>query len=272
MKRVLTCIVDPKYLAMAEVFVGSFLEHASKHIDQVFIGSVGLCAAERARLSNLSAQIEILELESSVSATVLHDKNWLRNVKLKTEFVRQIFDTYEPDELFLCDVDQVVVDYPHAFFKCFADVALVRRRMPMARQEIRMDYIASNVILKNSLKAKTFLDEWIQCLETVSELEIEPPFETLALNIMARRYAGSNLIQDLDEDVVSCVNDYVAKRTSVIHMKSTHRRNIEDLLTSRFMSLPADVRELVIERVPRIINLLSDDGLCAIEAKGGVNV
>ena len=250
MKILVTSIVDKNYLQMAKLFCRSLIEKSSVPISSIIVGSLDLDEGEKSALRAMSDIVEVVDLTEGQTSEQVHDEAWLNNVSLKTRFVRKLFRDHEFDLLLLADADQIVLHDPVDLFQAFGEVNLVRRARPAVRPEFRLDYIASNVVFRKGDVASDFLDDWIDSLQAVARIDMEPPFETLALNLTARQYSRSGDIFDLQENIVSCENDYVDQETKIIHLKSNGRTPLGNLFGGRFGLLASETQSKILTEVP----------------------
>ena len=133
------------------------------------------------------------------------------------------------------DIDMIFMnDFSHVINKDY-DLQVCKREEPAFRKAIsdtpgkfQLDYIGSFLIVSTSASV-TFLEHWIDKIDYLTKKKIKSPFETPALCLVINEFKNKLKIDELDERVVSCKNNYYPGISSVIHMKSTGKSIIRDV-------------------------------------------
>ena len=142
------------------------------------------------------------------------------------------------------------------------DMQFCKRTEPLYREDMTMDYISSFLVV-NSRRSSAFIKHWIKRLNERAAAKTVAPFETPALNEMIIKYSDSFKISDLDEDIISCRQNYIPNTTRIIHLKSESPGDT-------FISRISNVKNYPVENFSRYVK--AEDMEKAVIAKQTINL
>jgi len=196
-------------------------------IGTIYIADLGLCNDYQKTLKSLNKKIEIISTNTTTGhSKELYSKDWIDAVSQKTAILRMLIKNNHTPVIML-DSDTIVVEDFSSCIDLNYDIQVCKRASPLLRKDgIILEYIAS-FFVANSIRAEAFVSAWIDRLSQRIDLKMPPPHETPALVEILRENTELK-IGDLDENEISCENNYIKGLTKIIHAKS---RNPKDLIS-----------------------------------------
>jgi hypothetical protein len=188
-------------------------------VNRIIVADVGLSPKSRSSLENICGKVAFVDTgRNSRGSRTVFSREWIEAVSQKTRLLLKIAAAGADLPLVMMDCDMVVMEDFSDVINPRFDMQVCRRRKPLFNPGIRMDYIASFVVV-NSRAALPFVRKWCARIGEMARARARPPYETPAFNELI--YKNSSLrIGSLPEDVVACDNDYVKGATRAIHVKS----------------------------------------------------
>jgi len=196
-------------------------------IDKIYIADLGLCAKYQQTLKAINDKIEILTTNTNTgNSKELYSKDWIDAVSQKTAILRMLINNNRTPVIML-DSDTIVIEDFSSCIDPNYDIQICKRAAPLLRKDgVVLEYIAS-FFVANSINAEAFITEWINRLAQRINSKMLPPHETPAM-IETLKQNTELKIGILDEDVISCENNYIKGITKIIHAKS---RNPKDRIS-----------------------------------------
>ena len=196
-------------------------------IDKIYIAELGLCAEYQQTLKAISNKIEILTTNTNAGhSRELYSKDWIDAVSQKTAILRMLINN-NCTPVIMLDSDTIIMEDFSSCIDFTYDIQVCKRASPLLRKDgVTLEYIAS-FFVANNIRAEAFVDAWINRLAQRIDLKLPPPHETPALVETLQNNTELN-IGALDENVVSCENNYIKGLTKIIHAKS---RNPKDRIS-----------------------------------------
>lgn len=218
-------VVNDVYLDFLYYFVKSALEQC-KGLENIFILYTG---SNFPKLDLYCGnKIKVFKHHEIIKTENIWDKGWEKNVELKTAFVKNLALNYD-NPLFLIDVDCYFVDDFIDTIDMSQDLVICKRQVIINR-----DYIASFVGLLKPKACISFLDIWIDKMKKIPKV----PKETLALCLTVPIIKKSLKVQELKDDVISCVHvDPPLKIAKILHYKGRSVGEATNLINDRFLKL-----------------------------------
>ena len=196
-------------------------------IGTIYIADLGLCNDYQKTLKSLNKKIEIISTNTTTGhSKELYSKDWIDAVSQKTAILRMLIKNNHTPVIML-DSDTIVVEDFSSCIDLNYDIQVCKRASPLLRKDgIILEYIAS-FFVANNIKAEAFVIAWINRLAQRVNSKMLPPHETPAM-IETLEQNTELKIGVLDEDVISCENNYIKGITKIIHAKS---RNPKDRIS-----------------------------------------
>ena len=218
-----------------------------KKLGKIYIADLGLHSSYQETLKKLSEKIEILGTNTNTgNSKELYSKDWIDAVSQKTTILRMLIRNNHTPVIML-DSDTIVIEDFSACIDLNYDIQVCKRAFPLLRKDgVILEYIAS-FFIANNLHAETFVSAWINRLAQRIDLKLLPPHETPAL-VETLQNNTEHKIGLLDENVISCENNYIKGLTKIIHAKS---RNPKDRISVyRF----ANIKHLPYRKTLNLLN------------------
>jgi len=195
-------------------------------IDKIFIADLGLQNEHLGFLNTICDKIEIFDAKVKIgNSKKVFSSEWIDSVSQKTVILRTLIESNRVPIIML-DSDTVIIEDFSKVIETKYDIQICKRSTPMLRKDnFVLEHIAS-FFIANSSNATIFLSDWINRLEERIKLNLMPPHETPAMIETLQNNTNNNLnIGFLDENVVSCENNYIKDVTKIIHAKSRNPRD-----------------------------------------------
>ena len=214
-------------------------------INKIFIADLGLYKNHLDILYNLGEKIDIINTKANIGdSKKLFTKEWIDAVSKKTAILHMLIKN-NCTPIIMLDSDTIVISDFSDVIDPNYDIQVCKRAIPLLRKDgILLEYIASFFIANNA-KATTFTEKWIECLTQRINSTFMPPHETPAMIDTLKNNIDVR-IGLLDENVISCENNYIKGTTKVIHAKSRNKNdkvslyrfaNIKNLPYNQFICL-----------------------------------
>jgi len=216
-------------------------------VGKIYIADLGLRNEYRQTLNEVSKKIEILDTNTNTGhSKELYSKDWIDAVSQKTAILRMLIQSGRTPVVML-DSDTIVIEDFSACIDLNYDIQVCKRASPLLRKDgVILEYIAS-FFIANNIRAEAFVSAWIDRLSQRITLKLPPPHETPALIEILQQNTELK-IGILDENVISCENNYIRGLTKIIHAKS---RNPKDRISVyRF----ANISRLPYARTIKLLN------------------
>ena len=216
-------------------------------IDKIYIADLGLHSEYQQILKKLSTKIEILTTNTNTgNSKELYSKDWIDAVSQKTAILRTLIKGNCTPVIMLYS-DTIIMEDFSSCIDLNYDIQVCKRAAPLLRKDgTVLDYIAS-FFIANNIRAEAFVSAWIDRLSQRIDLKMLPPHETPAMVDTLRKNTELK-IGDLDENVISCENNYIKGLTKIIHAKS---RNPKDRISVyRF----ANIKHLPYTKTIKLLN------------------
>jgi len=196
-------------------------------IGKIYIADLGLRQEYREILIKLNGKIEIIDTNTNTgNSKKLYSKDWIDSVSQKTAILLTLIKN-DHTPIVMLDSDTIITEDFSDFIDLNYDIQICKRASPVRRKDgFILEYIASFFIANNS-KAEAFVTEWIKRLVKRINSKVLPPHETPAM-IETLQNNTELKIGFLDENKVSCENNYIKGITKIIHAKS---RNPNDSIS-----------------------------------------
>lgn len=218
-------VVNDVYLDFLYYFVKSALEQC-KDLNNIFILYTGSDFPKLELYCN--DKVKVIKHNESINTERIWDAGWAKNVELKTQFVKTLALVCD-EPLFLVDVDCYFIDDFIKAIDMTQDLVICKRQVVINR-----DYIASFVGILKPKKCIPFLDRWINQIKTIRNV----PKETLALCLIMPHVKTQLKVQEINDDVISCVHvDPPLKGAKILHYKGRSVGEATDLIKGRFLKL-----------------------------------
>lgn len=227
-------IFNDGYMNLAKIFLNSLYKNASlKNINRIIVGNIGLSKANQDFLISRYPKIEVYHTHENITSHQIQSPEWIAAVSQKTKILLELVKKMN-ETIIMMDIDMIIMDdFSHVINKNY-DLQVCKREEPAFRNAIfntpgkfQLDYIGS-FLITNSSASIPFLEEWIDKIDYLTKKKIKSPFETPALCLVVKEFKSKLKIDELDERVVSCKNNYYPGISSVVHMKSTGKSIIRD--------------------------------------------
>ena len=215
-------------------------------VDRLYIADLGLRNEYIETLKKTSEKIEIINTNTNTgNSKELYSKDWIDAVSQKTAVLCMLVENNRTPVIML-DSDTIVVEDFSGVIDMNYDIQVCKRASPRLRPDgFNLDYIAS-FFIANNINAKPFITAWINRLTQRINSNLLPPHETPAM--IETLQNNSVKIGVLDENAVSCENNYIKGFTKIIHAKS---RNPKDRISVyRF----ANIRHLPYRKILPLLN------------------
>jgi len=188
-------------------------------INKIYIADLGLCNNYQKTLEDLSDKIEIISTKTNIgNSKKLYSKDWIDAVSQKTAVLLMLIEKNNTPIIML-DSDTIIIEDFSSCIDFSYDIQICKRTRPLFRKDgFVLEYIAS-FFIANNIKARTFVIAWVNRLAQRVKSEMLPPHETPAMVDILRDNTELK-IGFLDENVVSCENNYIKNITKIIHAKS----------------------------------------------------
>ena len=209
-----------------------------ENIAKIYIADLGFCNKNRETISKLHEKIEFINTEINIgNSDVLFSKNWVNAISQKTAALYLLIKNGCTPVVML-DCDTIVIEDFSDMINHDFDIQFCKRASPVLRGDgLLLEYIASFVSI-NSTSALSFVIEWIKRIEERINLNMSPPYETPAMVELINKNTGLKL-GSLDENIVSCENNYHSGITKIIHAKSTRKNeHFSSLRFAKIKNLP----------------------------------
>ena len=204
----------------------------TRKIGKIFIADLGLHNEQQEILKKMSDKIQIINTSANTgNSKKLYSKDWIDAVSQKTAILNMLINNGHTPVVML-DSDTIVIEDFSACIDLNYDIQVCKRASPLLRKDgFLLEYIASFFVANNS-KAEIFVTAWINRLAQRIDSKLPPPHETPAM-IETLRSSNALNIGILDENIVSCENNYIKGITKIIHAKS---RNPNDRISTHRLS------------------------------------
>lgn len=219
-------VVSDAYLEFLYFFVKSALK-SCENLEKIYVLYTGNSFPKDELYAN--SKLEIVNHHMKIDTKNIWDDGWIANVDLKTQFLKKLaIESVTP--IFLIDVDSY-------FVTNFIDTIDMKKDLTVCKRNVAsMDknHIASFVGLINPKKCIPFLDSWINNLNNIKKI----PRETLALCLTISELDKSTKIQELSDDIISCVHiDPPLKYARILHFKGRSVGDAKKLIGDRLERL-----------------------------------
>ena len=211
------------HICVKSIYASCIMERICK----IYIADLGLQREHLEILINLGEKIEIINTDKNIGdSKKLFTKEWVDAVSQKTTILHMIVKN-KCIPIIMLDSDTIVMEDFSDVIDLNYDIQVCKRCVPMLRKDgLSLDFIAS-FFVANSVKAELFIEDWIYRISQRVNSKLMPPYETPAMIEAINSNTGLN-IGFLDEDVISCENNYIKGTTKIIHAKS---RNTNDKIS-----------------------------------------
>ena len=216
-------------------------------IGNIYIADLGLCTEYKQTIKAINDKIVILSTNINTGRSKeLYSKDWIDAVSQKTAILH-ILIKHNRMPVVMLDSDTIVIEDFSTCIDLNYDIQVCKRASPLLRKDgFTLEYIAS-FFAANNIKAEAFVNAWINRLAQRIDLKLPPPHETPAL-VETLQNNTEFKIGLLDENVISCENNYIKGLTKIIHAKS---RNPKDRISIyRF----ANIKHLPYKKTLTLLN------------------
>ena len=216
-------------------------------IDKIYIADLGLHGEYQEMLKKLNEKITILTTNTNIgNSRELYSKDWIDAVSQKTAILRMLVQNNRTPVVML-DSDTIVIEDFSTCIDLNYDIQVCKRASPLLRKDgVTLEYIAS-FFVANNIRAEAFVTAWINRLSQRIGLKMLPPHETPAMVEILQNNTELK-IGIVDENVISCENNYIKGLTKIIHAKS---RNPKDRISVyRF----ANIKHLPYRKTLKLLN------------------
>ena len=216
-------------------------------IDKIYIADLGLHGEYQEILKKLNEKITILTTNTNIgNSKELYSKDWIDAVSQKTAILRMLVQNNRTPVVML-DSDTIVIEDFSTCIDLNYDIQVCKRASPLLRKDgVTLEYIAS-FFVANNIRAEAFVTAWINRLSQRIGLKMLPPHETPAMVEILQNNTELK-IGIVDENVISCENNYIKGLTKIIHAKS---RNPKDRISVyRF----ANIKHLPYRKTLKLLN------------------
>jgi hypothetical protein len=174
-----------------------------------------------------------LDDSSKDEYTGVHSNGWYKTTKLKTEYLKELFDTVDVNEpIVMIDSDTVVLKDIYDIIKPEYDLQLVEMSegSHISQSGILILHIACLSIFNHREKSKNFLNKWIENKNMLFQMKRPKPHETPAMNMVIndKKFMKNYNFLSMDEREV-CADSAVYENSKIIHFKSNGTSNVTPL-------------------------------------------
>ena len=213
-------VMNSAYFYFGKIFIDSLFKNIDvSNISNIFIADTGLNKEHKNYLSSFE-KVLLVDTKYNIQESMLWDKNWLDNVKSKTETLYNLLLMYEPP-IVMIDVDSMFVRNFEEFLDFNYDVQVAKRdsKSNVNVENHPVPYIGSFVSINNNQGGKLFLRDWIDRIDTIPTI----PKESRALSQICVEKKPFYKIGDL---LVREISSYADRKyleefdTRIVHFKS----------------------------------------------------
>ena len=225
MKYNILFVANDQYFKLLYICLKSLLMVCNLYkVDKIFVADLGLKETNKTRLTNLHSKITLIDTNKNIDySDKLYSKEWIEAVSQKTSLLLDLVNNNNIP-IIMIDSDTLITDDFSDTIDLNYDLQICKRTNSFTRADgLLVQHIASFVVI-NNLNAISFIESWIKRMEERIKENMIPPHETPA---MVETISGNvNLkIGDLDENIISCDNNYIDNLTKIIHAKSRTKKD-----------------------------------------------
>lgn len=223
MKYNILTIASKTYYPFLDVFLNSLFSNCdTEKINKIYI--VGVDLDEYKNYLYKSDKIVFLDDESKDEYDGVHSKGWYKTTKLKTEYLKDLFDKVDANEpIVMIDSDTIILKDIFDIINPEYDLQVTQMSdgSHISQSGVLILHIACLTIFNNREKSKKFLEKWIENKNKLFESKKLPPHETPAMNIVINNKSFMKDIKllPMDEREVCAFKD-INENTKIIHLKS----------------------------------------------------
>jgi len=255
MKYNILLLANNTYFKLLQICLKSILSVCDiDKIDKIFVADLGLKSEYLEFLNNIDSKVEIIDTKVRTgNSKKIFSREWIESVSQKTFILRMLVENNNLP-IVMIDSDTLVINDFSNVINTKYDVQICKRATPLLRKDnFLLEYIASFFVVNNT-KAITFITDWINRLEERIKLDLAPPHETPALIETFNNNTDLD-IGMLDENEISCENNYINGFTKIIHAKSRNTgdkislyrfTNIKNLPYFNFLNLLPNNKEKIL--------------------------
>ncbi len=232
MKYNILTIASKTYFPFLDVFLNSLFDNCdTSKINKIYI--VGVDLDDYKNYLYKSDKIVYLDDSSKDEYTGVHSNGWYKTTKLKTEYLKELFDTVDVNEpIVMIDSDTVVLKDIYDIIKPEYDLQLVEMSegSHISQSGILILHIACLSIFNHREKSKNFLNKWIEDKNMLFQMKRPKPHETPAMNMVIndKKFMKNYNFLSMDEREV-CADSAVYENSKIIHFKSNGTSNVTPL-------------------------------------------
>jgi hypothetical protein len=232
MKYNILTIASKTYFPFLDVFLNSLFDNCdTSKINKIYI--VGVDLDDYKNYLYKSDKIVYLDDSSKDEYTGVHSNGWYKTTKLKTEYLKELFDTVDVNEpIVMIDSDTVVLKDIYDIIKPEYDLQLVEMSegSHISQSGILILHIACLSIFNHREKSKNFLNKWIENKNMLFQMKRPKPHETPAMNMVIndKKFMKNYNFLSMDEREV-CADSAVYENSKIIHFKSNGTSNVTPL-------------------------------------------
>ena len=197
-------VANKDYIKFLKVFVGSCQKNCT-NLDELYVADIGLGSTKKQ-----FNDVTFIETSKSVSTGRIHSAGWASVTKQKTKILLDSLDHIE-GPIILIDNDVCVLKDFSPLINPEFDIQISKVLNPTTREDlkVRLEYVASFIVLNNPQKCKEFVKHWIGEINNFEKTKRIRPHETPALNKTIKHFANSDLkIGGIPEDLSCSVKNF----------------------------------------------------------------
>ena len=213
-------VINDKYFDLCKIFINSIYKNCDlTKINSIIIGDIGISNKNKEYFQNYNLT-KIVSFFSDINTNnggFTHSNEWKKSVTFKTKFLLDQIINLE-DSLILIDVDCVILEDFYDLINKKYDIQISKREIPSPRPDLNlmMEYIAAFVIINsNNKNVLDFLNDWIHNMQILEKKKVALGHETPALCLTIKKFKSKNMVGELDERIVECVNNYYKNLTKL---------------------------------------------------------